>query len=153
MSNVIHRTTLEYRHSANEPDFLEPTWKWDPNMSAVAGVPQKYWKAPADWNAIGAGPVEMTAVEKAAVDNALLSSARDRTAANLDQLEGMLRAFALALLDEFNLRVATKINAILNAIDTSTNYASLKTNIAAITDYPTRTIADLRTVVRNKLGT
>lgn len=67
MSNVIHRTTLEFRPSVNEPDFPEPTWKWNPNMTAVVGVPFKYWKAPADWTG-NVGPVEMTASEKAVVD-------------------------------------------------------------------------------------
>lgn len=68
MANVIHRTTLQYLESVNEPDYPEPTWKWNPSLLAVVGVPQKYWKAPADWDAGGAGPVEMTAPEKAVVD-------------------------------------------------------------------------------------
>lgn len=71
MANVIHRTTLEFRPSVNEPDFPEPTWKWNPEMSGVAGVPSHYWKAPADWNAAGAGPVEMSQAEKDAVDQLL----------------------------------------------------------------------------------
>lgn len=68
MAAVIHRTTLQYIPSANEPDHPEPTWKWSPNMAAVAGIPFRYWKAPADWSAAGAGPVEMTQAEKDAVD-------------------------------------------------------------------------------------
>lgn len=70
MANVIHRTTLEYLPSANTPDYPEPTWKHSPDMSAVAGLPRKYWKAPADWSPPGAGPVAMNAAEQAAVDAA-----------------------------------------------------------------------------------
>lgn len=70
MSNVIHRTTLQFVGSANEPDYPEPTWKWNPNMTGVVGVPAYYWKAPADWSG-DVGPVEMTAPEKAAVDQIL----------------------------------------------------------------------------------
>lgn len=66
--NVIHRTTLQFLTSVNEPDYPEPTWKWDPDMTAVVGVPTIYWKAPADWNLPGAGPVEMTQAEKDTVD-------------------------------------------------------------------------------------
>jgi hypothetical protein len=67
VSAVIHRTTLQYLPSVNEPDYPEPTWKWNPNMTAVAGVDPRYWKAPADW-AGDAGPVEMSQAEKDAVD-------------------------------------------------------------------------------------
>lgn len=70
VASVIHRTSLQYFPSVNEPDFPEPTWKWNPSLAGVVGVPQKYWKAPADWNAVDAGPVEMTAPEKAVVDAA-----------------------------------------------------------------------------------
>lgn len=75
--NVIHRTTLQFLASVNEPDYPEPTWKWNPDMAATlgAGVPFKYWKAPADWNAVGAGPVVMTQLEKDAVDAALAAVA------------------------------------------------------------------------------
>ncbi len=69
MASVIHRTTLQYLSSVNEPDFPESTWKHNPNMTAVAAVPNKYWKAPADWNG-DVGPVEMTQGEKDTVNAA-----------------------------------------------------------------------------------
>lgn len=74
MANVIHRTMLQFIPSVNTPDFPEPTWKHSPDMSAVASVPQKYWKAPVDWDAVGAGPVEMSAGEKTAADAAILAA-------------------------------------------------------------------------------
>lgn len=151
MADVINRTTLEFRPSANTPDFPEPTWKHNPDMSAVAGVPRQYWKAPADWDAVGAGPVEMSAGEKAAVDAASLTASRDAATAQIDQLENVLRAVLLVLRDELNLH-ADKINAILTAIDNGANLAAVKVNILAIADYPQRTVAQLRTAIRGKLG-
>lgn len=71
MASVIHKTTLEFRASANEPDFPEPTWKWSPDMSQVAGVPFKYWK----WDISNDRPIEMSAGEKTAVDDALAAAA------------------------------------------------------------------------------
>lgn len=151
MANVIHRTTLEFRSSVNEPDFPEPTWKWNPDMTAVVGVLPKYWKAPADWDAVGAGPIEMSQAEKDAVDAADLSASRDAIAAVMDEIERWERAFALTLLDEFNAH-ADKINAILTAIDSGANLTAVKTNIANIADYPQRTVAQLKASLRNKLG-
>lgn len=58
----------------------------------------------------------------------------------------LLRALMLVLLDELNLHAA-KINAILTAIDTGGTLAQVKTNIAAIPDYPTRTKANLLTAL------
>lgn len=55
------------------------------------------------------------------------------------------------ILDEFNLH-KDKLNAILNAIDASTTYATLKTNIAAVPDYPTRTQAQLITALKAKIA-
>lgn len=150
MANVIHRTTLEFRPSVNTPDHPEPTWKHNPNMTAVAAVPFKYWKAPPSWDG-DVGPVEMTAPEKATVDGNLATATRDATAAQVDDVEDVLRATILAILDELNAH-KDKINAILTAIDNGSTLAQVKTNIAAIADYPTRTIAQVRTALRNKLG-
>lgn len=62
----------------------------------------------------------------------------------------VLRAVMLVILDELNLH-ATKINAILTAIDNGSTLAQVKTNIAAIADYPARTAGQLRTAVEGKL--
>ena len=61
-----------------------------------------------------------------------------------------LRALLLIVLDEFNLHSA-KTNAILTAIDNAATLAALKTAVAAITDLPTRTAAQLRTAIQNKI--
>ena len=66
MASVIHRTTLQFLASVNTPDYPEPTWKWSPDMSHVAGVAFKYWK----WDSLAEAPIPMTAGEQAAVDTA-----------------------------------------------------------------------------------
>lgn len=102
MAVVINRATLELRTSANEIDYPEPVWKWNPDLTAVAGVPFRYWKPPADWDAVGAGPEVQTAGEQAATDAALLAAARDDLTGRVDDIEDILRAALLAILDEFN---------------------------------------------------
>jgi hypothetical protein len=87
-----------------------------------------------------------------AVLAAKLAARRDAIADDMEQLESYTRAFALVVLDELNLHAA-RTTAILNAIDTGSNLAAVKTNIAGIADVPQRTIAQLKTAVRNKLGT
>jgi hypothetical protein len=78
MAAVIHRTTLQYLSSVNTPDYPEPTWKWNPDMSHVASVAFKYWK----WDALAECPIPMTAGEQAAVDS---SEAAAAAAALLDE--------------------------------------------------------------------
>lgn len=77
MAAVIHRTTLQYLASVNTPDYPEPTWKWNPDMSHVSGVAFKYWK----WDAIAECPIPMTAGEQAAVDAAEAAAATAATEA------------------------------------------------------------------------
>ena len=80
-----------------------------------------------------------------------ISDRRDAIVNQIDGLEDILRAFALAVLDEFNVH-SGRINAILDAIDNGSNLASVKTGIAAINDIPDRDIADLKTAIRNHIG-
>lgn len=113
---------------------------------AALAIPGAYRK----WT--GSAVAEMTAPEKAAADAAALAARRTATAAELDRVEGVLRATVLLLLDELNSHAA-KINAILTAIDGAATLAALKTAVLAITDYPTRTVAQLRAAIVAKLGT
>lgn len=62
MSDVLNRTTKQYLSSVNTPDYLEIDWIINPDLSAVVGVPQKYWKISGD------SVLEMNAEEKIAVD-------------------------------------------------------------------------------------
>ena len=43
MAAVLNKTTLHYLPSANTPDYLDGNWYINPDMSAVNGVPSKYW--------------------------------------------------------------------------------------------------------------
>lgn len=109
--------------------------------------------------------VELTKDESAAIEagwaanppptaQQQLERVRAQANATLDQLEDrqsmLLRALVLTLLDELNLHAA-KMNAILTAIDSSTNYATLKSNIAAVADYPARTARQVRTTLKGKV--
>lgn len=125
MSNVLNRTTKEYRESANEPDFPQANWIWNLDLSAVSGFDSRYRTITGDVVTL------MTLAERNAVDAALSVASRDSVAAELDQIENIPRAVVLVIRDELNLH-ADKMNSILTAIDTSTTYATLKTNIAAI---------------------
>ena len=148
MANVIHRTTLEFRASANEAFHPEPEWKHSPDMSQVAGVEPRFWK----WDAANERPIPMTAPEQAAATATALASSRDSAGARLTQTEDVQRAFMLMVLSEFNAHTA-KTNAILSAIDAASSLANLKTAIAAVPGLPVRTDRHLRTAIRNDLGT
>ena len=123
MANVLNRTTKEYRVSANTPDFPVADWIINPDVSAVAGFATQYWIITGDVVTL------MTPAERDAVDAANLAAGRDEVSDQLDELEDVLRAFALTVLDEFNV---------------------LRVNEHGLAP---RTIAQLKNAVRNKLGT
>jgi hypothetical protein len=79
------------------------------------------------------------------------NASRDAAVAQLDQLEDMLRAVLLVLKDEFN-RHSDYAAAVKAQTALATSLANLQTRLAAISVVPTRTTAELRTAVRNKLG-
>lgn len=64
----------------------------------------------------------------------------------------LIRAVAAVMFDETNLH-ALKINSILDAIDAATTLVDLKARIAAIPDYPQRTLAQAIAAIKNKLNT
>ncbi len=146
MANVLNRTTKAYIASANTPDYPPAQWIIDPDMTAVVGYPSQYW--------IITGDV-VTLMDQAArdqVDAAALNAQRDNTSAVLAEPEAYPRGYALVALDELNAH-ADKTNSILDAVDAATTLADLKTRVAAIANYPQRTIQQMQTAVRGKLGT
>lgn len=149
MSNFVNRNDLSFVRSGNDPEFPDPPWlvvaPGSGNDTVINTVPQQYRKIAGDVLS------EMTQAEKDAVDAAALDAARDAIAAQFDAQEDTFRAFALALLDELN-NHATKINSILDAIDNANNLGDVKTAVGAITDYPQRTVAQMKAAVRGKLG-
>lgn len=62
-ADVIHRTTLEQRFSVHTPDFSSVDWIAAPDLSALSGVPKKYWKI------VGDSVLEMNASEKTTADS------------------------------------------------------------------------------------
>lgn len=61
------------------------------------------------------------------------------------------RAFALIVLEQTHNMLATKVNAILTAVDNATSLANLKSAVALIVDAPTYTPAQLKAAIRNKI--
>ena len=148
MSDIIRRADMEIRLSVSPQP--EPEWKTFANRTeaeAALAIPQKYRKFDVSDNV-----VEMDAAEKAAVDAAETTARLDDIADQLDELEDILRAFALQLLDERN-RMAVAFNDLKNGIATANNLNDAKAAAAAIADEPIRTVAQIKTALRNKLGT
>lgn len=79
MASVLNRTTMEFIPSANTPDFDPADWIINPDLSAVAGQPQRYWII----DPLGSDTVRLaTPAEQTAIDDALATqrTADDRAA-------------------------------------------------------------------------
>jgi len=124
MPKWVHRTTKQFINSVASADLSEPVANYieEPDLSAVVGWAQKYWIITGDVITL------MSQAARDAVDATALDTERDNTAAELDQLEGVLRAFAQVVLDEFNV------------------LRNLHAGLAP------RTVAQLKTALRGKLG-
>ena len=145
MASVVNRTTKQYLGSVHTPDYPVGQWIINPDISSLTGVPSRYW--------IIAGDVisEMSQAQKDVVDAAIVDASRDSVAGQVDAVEDIVRALALSLLDELN-NHADKINAILDAADGAANLGQFKSAMVAIVDYPQRTVGQLKSVMRSKLG-
>ena len=134
MANVINRTTLEYLPSAHTPDYPVADWIIGPDMSAVAGQPVKYWEI------VGDLVVLKDAAGQAAADLAETEAARDGEMASVDSVESILRAVVDIIRDEINILRAQ--------FNTTTAESNQLTN----TSLSDRTLGQLRTAIRNRLG-
>lgn len=137
MGNFLHRTTkrLYLSTSPNELPEILANYIEEPDLSGVVGVASIYW--------IITGDVitEMSAGEKTAVDNAMLSDSRDGAVQDaIDQVESIPRQLLLLMIDEIN-ALRQQINA------TTAESADLTT-----TTLPDRTLAQVKTQIRNNLG-
>ena len=123
MPKWLHRTNKHFLQSVASADLPEAKSNYieEPDLSSVLGQPSKYWVVSGDIVSL------MSQSEMDAVDVAELSTQRDAMAGQLDQIENVLRAFALAVLDEFNI-------------------------LRAQHGLPARTISQLKQAVRSKLG-
>ena len=99
MPDWIHRIKMTLLHSVAEADLPEPESNYilDPDLSAVAGQPTKYWEVSGDAVTL------MDAAARAVVDAAELEVQKDSVVAELDQNMALIRAVFLVILDEFNL--------------------------------------------------
>lgn len=137
MGDYLHRTTKQYLQSWSPNDLPEPLANYieDPDLSAVVGVPPKYWVITGDVI------TEMSQGEKDAVDAALLSAARDaEIQAQIDNLESVLRQLVILMVDE--------INILRQQFNTTTAEVSQATNTA----FADRTLIQVRNQLRNGLG-
>lgn len=95
----LHRTNKTLLRSVASADLPEAQANYieEPNLSAVAGQPDKYWVIAGDIISLASQAVQD------AIDSAELSAQRDETASDIDRVESYTRAFALVVLDEINL--------------------------------------------------
>ena len=123
MPDYLHRVSKQYLRSfspASLPE-REANYIMDPDLSVVRGFNSVYWIITGDIVTL------MSQTARDAVDTQVVSDNRDAKANQLDGLEDILRAFALVVLDEFNVLRAQH-------------------GLAA------RTIAQLKSAIRGKLG-
>ncbi|MHC4156686.1 MAG: hypothetical protein ACYST6_17455 [Planctomycetota bacterium] len=99
MGTFLHRTTKRYLQSADPNELPEDISNYisEPDLSAVVGVPRRYWAITGDTVS------EMGQSEKDAVDAAMLSDRRDGMVAELDSAEGTLRQLVRMLISEINI--------------------------------------------------
>ncbi len=108
MASVLNRTTKEFRASANTPDFPVADWIINPDLTAVAGAPIKYWiiDPPAS------DTVRLATVgEKLIIDNQIAADQEqaEKDSAKTDT-DRRLLGFMQVMVDEINiLRAAASI--------------------------------------------
>ena len=155
MADVIHVTTLVYIPSVNTPDFPEPTWKHNPDMSQVgtgvgrgfvATVPLRYWK----WDGVLERPIEMTQGEKDAVDAAALNAERtagsttahDRAGnSNIDVWQGFREV--IEALTKLHNKMALRVREIEGGLDDVKNTSGGSDNIRGAIPDPSQDVIDL----------
>jgi len=94
----LHRTDKRLLNSIAEADLPESVANYieEPDMSAVAGEPSKYWVITGD------NVTLMDQAARDAVDAAAETAQLDSIADELDQTRTIMRAFAEVVLDQVN---------------------------------------------------
>lgn len=121
MASVLNRTTKEFRASANTPDFPVANWIINPDLTAVAGQPIKYWIITGDVVSLASVGEQATidAAEAAATEAAEKDAAKTQV-----DVERVVRALVEMLPGEFNIlrtehafadRTVAQLNAALKA--------------------------------------
>ena len=148
MGDWVHRTTKAYLQSVSPdslPDLIS-NYISQPDLSGVVGVPSKYWIITGDIIS------EMSPVEKDAVDAQNLSDSRDGIIQEqIDQLESVLRQVVIATVKEINI-LRQWIADLKTATASANNLNDFKAKIAALPDFTDRTLSQIKTQLRNNLG-
>ena len=118
------RFPAEVFHDVEGEPTSNANWIHAPDLSAVAGFSNIYWIITGDVISL------MSQAERDAVDVAALETQRDSVASELDEVEGVLRAFMKIVVSEMNIV-----------------RAGLKPPL------PARTFTQLKSALRNELGT
>ena len=136
MPNYLHRTTKQYLRSVSPASLPEPVenYIFMPDLSAVEGVPNRYWKITGDV------VNEMTQGEKDTVDMQALNDSRDAIIAEIDNLESIIRALTKILVSEINI-LRQQFNATTGEVQQLTT-----------TTFADRTLSQVRNQLRNDLG-
>ena len=131
MSDVFNRTDGRYLKSVHTPDFDVADWIINPDLTAVAGQPSRYWiiDPPASDTIRLATAGEQTTIDQGIAD-ARLATEKDGSKNNVD-VERVVRALVDLLPSEFNIlrslhslpdRTPAQVNAALKAnIDAQTS--------------------------------
>ena len=137
MGTFLHRTNKTLLRSVSPNSLPEPIANYieEPDLSAVQGVPSRYW------NIVGDAISEMSQAEKDAVDSQMDDVSRDALMQeHIDDLESVLRQIVVLIVDE--------INILRNQFNTTTSEVPQLTD-TAFTD---RTLAQVKTKIRQGMG-
>ena len=162
LNTWLHRTTKQYLvqvssgdmerrfaplvfHDAQGEPVSNAEWIHAPDVSAVTGFATKYWIITGDVVTL------MSQAQRDAVDAAELSAQFDAIANELTNTKDRDRAIILALLDVANF-LSNQVESIKTAATGSANHGAFSTAVSGIPASPQRTIGELITLVRNKLG-
>lgn len=98
MADVINVADLRYLSSVNTPDYPEPEWKHNPDMSAVSFVAQRYWV----WSTANERPEPMSQSAQDAVDASILTAELDAEIQQVDDTKDIIRAMSQLMISELN---------------------------------------------------
>jgi len=137
-------------HLVDVPTGLPNTLN-NPNLTAVAGLDQKYWKVS---NGV---VIAMSAQEKSDFDAAqaaaqalVIRSDAKNFIVGFSSEPLVLRAIADTIKDEINL-LREWIVAFKAAVAAASSLANLQTRVAALSDMPDRTLTQFKTAINGKV--
>jgi hypothetical protein len=147
MGNFLHRTTKAYHQSAPPDALPEPIGEYieNPDMSAVTGYPSIYWIITGDLVTL------MSQAERDAVDAQRLSDTRDGIIAQLDQVEDIQRQLLIMEVGEFN-KLRQWLVDFQAAVASAGNLGQLQSAVATLPTLNPITFAQVKTQLRNALG-